>query len=66
METHATGDDPTAGQSAAEAQETDLGRQVRAAVWLLFRRFRSERPEGGWEMSRWTCSFIYTSAGRRH
>ncbi|MER6539907.1 MarR family transcriptional regulator [Streptomyces sp900105755] len=47
METHATGDDLMLGQSATGAQETDLGRQVRDAVWRLFRRFRSERPEGG-------------------
>ncbi|WP_440555674.1 MarR family winged helix-turn-helix transcriptional regulator [Streptomyces sp. SCPE 10] len=46
METHATGDDLTAGQSAAGLQETDLGMQVRDAVWRLVRRFRTERPEG--------------------
>jgi DNA-binding MarR family transcriptional regulator len=29
-----------------EAEGTDLGGQVRAAVGRLYRRFRSERPEG--------------------
>jgi DNA-binding MarR family transcriptional regulator len=38
METDATGEQ-TAG--------TDLGSQVRSAVARLYRRFRSERPEGG-------------------
>ena len=31
---------------AAEAAEADLGGQVRSAVGRLYRRFRSERPEG--------------------
>src|SRR5437588_12669789 len=34
-------------QYSAEADETDLGGQVRSAVGRLYRRFRSERPEGG-------------------
>jgi DNA-binding MarR family transcriptional regulator len=34
-------------QRPAEAEEADLGRQVRSAVGRLYRRFRSERPEGG-------------------
>ncbi|HJP78950.1 MAG TPA: MarR family transcriptional regulator [Pseudonocardiaceae bacterium] len=33
-------------QYSAEADETDLGVQVRAAVGRLYRRFRNERPEG--------------------
>ncbi len=33
-------------QYSAEADETDLGGQVRSAVGRLYRRFRSERPEG--------------------
>ncbi|MFD2421858.1 MarR family winged helix-turn-helix transcriptional regulator [Amycolatopsis pigmentata] len=33
-------------QHSAEADETDLGGQVRSAVGRLYRRFRSERPEG--------------------
>ncbi len=31
---------------SAEVDETDLGGQVRSAVGRLYRRFRSERPEG--------------------
>lgn len=31
---------------AAEAEETDLGGQLRSAVGRLYRRFRNERPEG--------------------
>ncbi|BAX93171.1 MarR family winged helix-turn-helix transcriptional regulator [Mycobacterium shigaense] len=31
----------------AEAVDADLGGQVRSAVGRLYRRFRSERPEGG-------------------
>jgi DNA-binding MarR family transcriptional regulator len=31
----------------AEAGEADLGGQLRSAVGRLYRRFRSERPEGG-------------------
>ncbi|MER5790449.1 MarR family transcriptional regulator [Streptomyces sp. NPDC001980] len=42
MENHAT-----AGQPAAGAEDDDLGAQVRSAVGRLYRRFRSERPEGG-------------------
>ncbi len=37
--------DATAADGTAEG--TDLGGQVRAAVALLYRRFRSERPAGG-------------------
>jgi DNA-binding MarR family transcriptional regulator len=33
-------------QQPAEAEEADLGGQVRSAVGRLYRRFRSERPEG--------------------
>lgn len=33
-------------QYSAEADETDLGGQVRSAVGRLYRRFRNERPEG--------------------
>jgi DNA-binding MarR family transcriptional regulator len=40
MEKSATGERP------AGAAEADLGAQVRAAVGRLYRRFRSERPEG--------------------
>ena len=38
--------DATEGQPAV-AGEADLGRQLRSAVGRLYRRFRSERPEGG-------------------
>ncbi|MGD0702178.1 MAG: MarR family transcriptional regulator [Trebonia sp.] len=31
----------------AEVEEADLGGQLRSAVARLYRRFRSERPEGG-------------------
>ncbi|MFG2424741.1 MarR family winged helix-turn-helix transcriptional regulator [Streptomyces sp. NPDC048448] len=41
MEKHAT-----EGRSAG-VEEADLGGQVRSAVGRLYRRFRSERPEGG-------------------
>jgi DNA-binding MarR family transcriptional regulator len=34
-------------QQPAEAEETDLGGQLRSAVGRLYRRFRSERNEGG-------------------
>ena len=34
-------------EQAAEVAEADLGGQVRSAVGRLYRRFRSERPEGG-------------------
>ena len=37
--------DATEGQTA-EAEEADLGGQLRSAVGRLYRRFRSERPEG--------------------
>ena len=37
--------DATEGQPA-EAEEADLGGQLRSAVGRLYRRFRSERPEG--------------------
>jgi DNA-binding MarR family transcriptional regulator len=33
-------------EQAATAEDTDLGGQVRTAVGRLYRRFRSERPEG--------------------
>ncbi|MFI9273405.1 MarR family winged helix-turn-helix transcriptional regulator [Kitasatospora sp. NPDC052896] len=42
MQNHAT-----AGRPAAEIEDDDLGAQVRSAVGQLYRRFRSERPEGG-------------------
>jgi DNA-binding MarR family transcriptional regulator len=41
MEKKATAEHP------AEAGEADLGGQLRSAVGRLYRRFRSERPEGG-------------------
>jgi DNA-binding MarR family transcriptional regulator len=41
MEKHATGEHP------AEVEEADLGGMLRSAVGRLYRRFRSERPEGG-------------------
>ncbi|MFB9831929.1 MarR family winged helix-turn-helix transcriptional regulator [Actinoallomurus acaciae] len=41
MHKHATGRRP------AETEEPDLGGQLRSAVGRLYRRFRSERPEGG-------------------
>jgi DNA-binding MarR family transcriptional regulator len=37
--------DATEGRPA-EAEEADLGGQLRSAVGRLYRRFRSERPEG--------------------
>ncbi|MEU1596610.1 MarR family transcriptional regulator [Streptomyces sp. NPDC005708] len=40
MEKKATEDQP------AEAEAADLGGQLRSAVGRLYRRFRSERPEG--------------------
>jgi DNA-binding MarR family transcriptional regulator len=40
MEKAATEEQPT------EAEEADLGGQLRSAVGRLYRRFRSERPEG--------------------
>ena len=33
-------------EQAAEAEGTDLGGQVRSAVGRLYRRFRSDRPDG--------------------
>ena len=39
------GESATGGQPA-EAEEADLGGQLRVAVGRLYRRFRSERPEG--------------------
>ena len=33
-------------QQSAEVEEADLGGQLRSAVGRLYRRFRSERPEG--------------------
>jgi DNA-binding MarR family transcriptional regulator len=41
MEKNATEEQP------AEVEGADLGGQVRSAVGRLYRRFRSERPEGG-------------------
>jgi DNA-binding MarR family transcriptional regulator len=35
------------GEQAAGVEEADLGGQLRSAVGRLYRRFRSERPEGG-------------------
>jgi DNA-binding MarR family transcriptional regulator len=40
MEKNATGEQPP------EAEEADLGGQLRSAVGRLYRRFRNERPEG--------------------
>ena len=34
-------------EHAAEAEEADPGGQLRSAVGRVYRRFRSERPEGG-------------------
>ena len=34
------------GRERTEAEEADLGGQLRSAVGRLYRRFRSERPEG--------------------
>src|ERR1700722_16239595 len=34
-------------EQPAEAEGADLGGQVRSAIGRLYRRFRSERPEGG-------------------
>jgi len=34
------------GQQPVQAEEADLGRQLRTAVGRIYRRFRSERPEG--------------------
>src|SRR5690242_4057891 len=35
------------GEHSGALDETGLGAQVRSAVGRLYRRFRSERPEGG-------------------
>jgi DNA-binding MarR family transcriptional regulator len=35
-----------ATEEPSEAEEADLGAQLRSAVGRLYRRFRSERPEG--------------------
>ncbi|MBY8876032.1 MarR family winged helix-turn-helix transcriptional regulator [Actinacidiphila acidipaludis] len=40
------GKDATEVQRPAVAAETDLGGQLRAAVGRIYRRFRSERPDG--------------------
>ena len=40
MQKSATGEQP------AQAEEADLGGQLRSAVARLYRRFRTERPEG--------------------
>src|ERR1700743_3853033 len=51
MGKNATGTEPAgtepAGTGEAGTGEADLGGQVRSAVGRLYRRFRSERPEGG-------------------
>ncbi len=44
MEQNATGERPA---ESAEVAESDLGGQLRSAIGRLYRRFRSERPEGG-------------------
>ena len=46
MEKSATEERPT-GAEATDVEGADLGGQVRFAVGRLYRRFRSERPEGG-------------------
>lgn len=38
---------PATEEKPATTEEADLGGQVRSAVGRLYRRFRSERPEGG-------------------
>src|SRR5580692_5514153 len=40
-------DENATEEQAAEAEGADLGGQVRSAIGRLYRRFRSERPEGG-------------------
>ena len=40
-------DENATEEQAAEAEGPDLGGQLRSAVGRLYRRFRSERPEGG-------------------
>src|ERR1700689_4827632 len=40
-------DENAAEEQAAEAEGPDLGNQLRSAIGRLYRRFRSERPEGG-------------------
>src|SRR5271167_4139619 len=45
MKKNAT-EEPVDMERAAEMEAADLGGQVRAAVGRLYRRFRSERPEG--------------------
>ena len=47
MEKNATDEPPAKAREAEEAEEADLGAQLRSAVGRLYRRFRSERPEGG-------------------
>jgi DNA-binding MarR family transcriptional regulator len=49
MEKSATEEQPAAAgvEAEAEAEGADVGGQLRAAVGRLYRRFRSERPEGG-------------------
>ena len=39
-------DENATEEQAAEAEGPDLGGQLRSAVGRLYRRFRSERPEG--------------------
>jgi DNA-binding MarR family transcriptional regulator len=47
MEKKATDGRRAEADEAVEADEGDLGGQLRSAVGRLYRRFRSERPEGG-------------------
>jgi len=47
VEKSATGEQQAEARQAAEAEEADLGGQLRAAVGRVYRRFRAERPEGG-------------------
>ena len=47
MEKYATDEPPAKAREAEESEEADLGAQLRSAVGRLYRRFRSERPEGG-------------------
>src|SRR5580658_8065343 len=47
MEKNATDEQPAEVEGADGTEGGDLGGQVRSAVGRLYRRFRSERPEGG-------------------
>jgi DNA-binding MarR family transcriptional regulator len=46
MEKSATEEQPVEVADGAEVEGVDLGGQVRSAVGRLYRRFRSERPDG--------------------